>query len=97
MARKVSVGVLGIGTVAELFYLEAIVKHGDRAELTALCDVAPGRAQAAADKWGAKAAFADLGEMLASTGRRGGAGADQAQPALRARQAGARSRQASRH
>jgi len=51
MARKISVGVLGIGTVAELFYLEAIVKHGDRAGLTALCDVGPGRAQAAADKW----------------------------------------------
>lgn len=67
MARKVSVGVVGIGTVAELFYLEAIVTHGDRAELTALCDVVPGRAQAAADKWGARAAFTDLGEMLAST------------------------------
>ncbi len=67
MARKVSVGVVGIGTVAELFYLEAIVKHSDRAELTALCDVVPGRADAAAAKWGAKAAFTDLGEMLDQT------------------------------
>ena len=67
MARKVSVGVVGVGTVAELFYLEAIVKHGARAELTALCDVVPGRAQAAAEKWGAKTAFTDLGQMLEST------------------------------
>ncbi len=65
MARKVKVGVVGIGTVAELFYLEAIKKHAERIELTALCDVVPGRAREAAEKWGAKAAFEDLDEMLA--------------------------------
>ena len=67
VARKVKVGVVGIGTVAELFYLDAIVAHGARAELTALADVAPGRARAAAEKWGARAAFEDLDEMLART------------------------------
>ncbi len=67
MGRRVKVGVVGCGTVAELFYLDAIVEYSHRIELTALCDVVPGRAEAAARRWGAESWFEDLDDMLASS------------------------------
>lgn len=67
MAQKVKVGVVDCGTVAELLYLDAIVECSHRIELTALCDVVPGRAEAAARRWGATSWFEDPDDMLAGS------------------------------
>ena len=64
MANRVKVGVLGTGTVAELYYLSGVAGHTERAELMAVCDAVPGRAEAAAQKYGAVHSFDDYGEML---------------------------------
>lgn len=64
MDRKIKVGILGCGTVAELYYLKGVSEYADRAELTAVCDLVPGRAAAAARKHGVKRVFEDYDAML---------------------------------
>lgn len=65
MANRIKVGVLGTGTVAELYYLSAVAGYSEKAELTAVCDVVPGRAEAAAQKYGAAQSYDDYSAMLA--------------------------------
>ncbi len=66
MAEALSLGLVGTGAVA----LKGVIQHlvmddiQDRARLTCLCDVVPGRARAAADKFGVPAAYEDYEEML---------------------------------
>ena len=64
----VRVGVVGTGSVA----LRGVLPHltqadlRDRLEVTAVCDPEPGRAQAAAEKFGVPAAFEQYEELIAS-------------------------------
>ncbi|MCY3800165.1 MAG: Gfo/Idh/MocA family oxidoreductase [Chloroflexi bacterium] len=64
MSAKIKVGVVGCGTVAELYYLAGIRNHST-ADLTAVCDVVSDRAEQAARKYGASSWFSDLDRMLA--------------------------------
>src|SRR5947207_486122 len=67
MSDSVRIGVLGAGSIGirgALAHL-AVGDFSDRITLAAVCDSVPGRAQAAAEKYGAPQAFEDLDEMLA--------------------------------
>ena len=66
MAEALSLGLVGTGAVA----LKGVIQHlvmddiEDRVKLTCVCDIAPGRARAAAEKFGVPAAYEDYEEML---------------------------------
>ncbi len=65
--RPVTIGLVGCGTIAGIMHLPGIqtmVELG-KAELVAVADVVPEKAQAAAATHGAKAAYGDLERMLA--------------------------------
>ena len=64
MSVKIKVGVVGCGTVSELYYLGGIQGH-PTADLTAVCDVVSDRAEQAARKYGVSLWFSDLDRMLA--------------------------------
>ena len=64
MNDKIKVGVVGCGTVAELYYLAGI-RDDPAADLTAICDVVSDRAEQAAHKYDASRWFSDLDRMLA--------------------------------
>lgn len=66
MANAVRMGVLGAGSIGIRGALEhlAVGDYADRVTLAAVCDSVPGRAAAAAAKYGAPQAFEDFGEML---------------------------------
>jgi predicted dehydrogenase len=67
MTAPVRIGVLGAGSIGirgALAHL-AVGDFADRITLAAVCDSVPGRAKAAAEKYGAPQAFEDLDEMLA--------------------------------
>jgi predicted dehydrogenase len=67
MPQVVRMGIIGVGSLA----LEAILPHltqedvQDRLRVTALSDPVPGRAAAAAERFGVLHAFTDLDELLA--------------------------------
>ena len=63
--RKIRFALVGCGRISAN-HIEAINRHADRAELVAVCDVDPGRADAAAARTGAQAFYA-LPDMLAVT------------------------------
>ena len=66
--NRVRIGVVGTGSIA----LRGILPHltqddvQDRLRVTAVCDPVPGRAQAAAEKFGVPAAFENYEELLAA-------------------------------
>lgn len=68
MSQIVRLGVVGAGSIA----IRGILPHcsmedvSDRVRITAICDPVFERAQAAADKFGAKHAFATMEELVAS-------------------------------
>ncbi len=64
----VRIGLAGCGSVSQRGLLPHLAADDIRpwCELTAVMDVVPGRAQASAEKFGAKLAFEDYDEMLAS-------------------------------
>lgn len=61
--RKVRFAIIGCGRIAQNHF-EAIAKHGERAEVTAVCDVDPAALARAVEKTGAEG-FASLSELLA--------------------------------
>jgi len=63
--KKVRVGVLGCGAVANFTYLRGISEI-ESAELVAACDLVEERAREAAARYGIPQVYADLDEMLAS-------------------------------
>jgi len=67
MARKVKVGLVGLGSVAQRGILPHTYQEDARQKIepVALCDVVPGRAEAAARKWEWREAYTDYDEMLA--------------------------------
>lgn len=62
--RKVRFALAGCGRISKNHF-EAIKRHGERAELVAVCDTSPTALAAAAQHTGAKG-YASLGEMLKS-------------------------------
>jgi predicted dehydrogenase len=67
MAQPLRIGVLGAGSIGirgALAHL-AVGDFNDRIVLSAVCDTVPGRAAAAAEKYGAPQAFEDYDRMLA--------------------------------
>ncbi len=68
MSDIVRIGVVGTGSIA----LRGILPHltqddlGDRLQVTAVCDPVPGRAEAAAEKFGVPNAFVEYEELLDS-------------------------------
>jgi UDP-N-acetyl-2-amino-2-deoxyglucuronate dehydrogenase len=64
--RKVRFALAGCGRIAAN-HMESIVRHADRAELVAVCDVDPAALAAATAKTGARG-FARYGQMLAEAG-----------------------------
>jgi predicted dehydrogenase len=63
---KIKLGVIGCGDIAFRSYLPAIQRLAHMVELTAVCDIVATRADRAKAQYGARAAFADAEEMLAS-------------------------------
>jgi predicted dehydrogenase len=64
----IRVGVVGAGSVAQRGILPHLSQSdlGDRIALTAICDPAPGRADAAAEKYGIPQQFTDYDDFLAN-------------------------------
>jgi predicted dehydrogenase len=67
MGRKVKVGLVGLGSLAQRGILPHTFQEDAREKIepVAVCDVVPGRAQAAAQKWGWREAYTDYDAMLA--------------------------------
>ena len=63
--RKIRFGLVGCGRISAN-HIEAVAKHGDRAELVAVCDVEPRALAAAVERTGARG-FASLTELLAGS------------------------------
>ena len=61
--RRVRFGLVGCGRIAQN-HIEAVARHAERAEISAVCDVDPQALSAAAQKTGA-VAYGSLTEMLA--------------------------------
>jgi len=63
MPRNYRIAVLGCGSIAEIAHFPSIARTPG-ATLTACCDTDADRAQAAADRWGAKSWYTDYREMF---------------------------------
>jgi predicted dehydrogenase len=64
MTKMLGVGLIGAHTWAEKAHLPGYAAH-PRVELAAICDIDPARAQAMADKFGAKTIYTDYRDLLA--------------------------------
>jgi UDP-N-acetyl-2-amino-2-deoxyglucuronate dehydrogenase len=67
VSQKVRFGIVGCGRISG-FHLDAIASNGDRAEVTAVCDIVPERAVLASQKAGGVPHFTDIDAMLAAGG-----------------------------
>src|SRR5947209_10861562 len=67
MARKIKVGLVGLGSLAQRGILPHTFQEDarEKIEAVAVCDVVPGRAEAAAERWGWREAYTEYEEMLA--------------------------------
>lgn len=65
--KPVRFGIVGCGRISG-YHLDAIATHAGRAEVSAVCDVVPERAEAASRKAGGVPWYSDLGRMLAAGG-----------------------------
>jgi predicted dehydrogenase len=64
MVRRVKVGVVGAGVIAQVMHLNFLRELNDRFEVAALCDIAPDNAAANAASFDIPAVFTDWREML---------------------------------
>jgi predicted dehydrogenase len=66
MAHKISVGLVGLGSVAQRGILPHTFEADarEKIEAVAVCDVVPGRAEAVAKKWAWREAYTDYEKML---------------------------------
>jgi predicted dehydrogenase len=67
MARRIKVGLVGLGALAQRGILPHLDQPDARAKIepVAVCDSVPGRAQASAEKWGWREAYDDYDTLLA--------------------------------
>lgn len=64
--HKINVAILGCGNISSA-HLQAVKANTDKVELYAVCDIIEEKAQACADKYGAKKVFTDYKEMLSDS------------------------------
>jgi predicted dehydrogenase len=62
--RRLRVGLVGTGLIAQVMHLHYLAELADRFEVAAVCDVVPGSAVACAERYRIPAAFTDAGELL---------------------------------
>ena len=63
--RRLRVGVVGTGVIAQVMHLHYLTELADRFEIAAVCDIVEANARACAARYGTGKAFADWREMLA--------------------------------
>ena len=64
MTRRLRVGVVGTGVIAQVMHLHYLGELADRFDIAAVCDIVPENARACAERYGVPAAFTDWREML---------------------------------
>ncbi len=62
--RRLRVGLVGTGLIAQVMHLHYLTELADRFEIAAVADIAPGSARACAGRYGIPAVFTDWQEML---------------------------------
>jgi predicted dehydrogenase len=62
--RRLRVGVVGAGLIAQVMHLHYLRELADRYEVSVLCDIAPANAAASAERFGVPKTFTDWREML---------------------------------
>ncbi len=62
--RRVRVGIVGLGEVAQIVHLPILRAMSDRYEIAALCDVSEGLLQAVGDEYGVEHRYTDVADMV---------------------------------
>jgi len=62
--RRLRVGLVGTGLIAQVMHLHYLAELADRFEVTAVCDVVPGSARACADRYHIPVAVTDWRELI---------------------------------
>ncbi|MBN8198889.1 Gfo/Idh/MocA family protein [Bacillus sp. NTK034] len=62
--KKLRIGIIGAGGIAQSRHIPVILKLSDRASITAICDVNKDTAQLAAKKFGIRSVFTDYKEVF---------------------------------
>jgi predicted dehydrogenase len=65
VTRRLRLGVVGTGLIAQIMHLHHLAEMKDQFELTAVCDIVPGQAGAIAAKYGIAGAFTDWRDLIA--------------------------------
>ena len=65
MTRRLRLGVVGTGIIAQVMHLHHLAEMKDQFDLVAVCDIVPGQAQVVADKYGIAGAFTDWRDLIA--------------------------------
>jgi predicted dehydrogenase len=63
-SRRLRVGLVGTGLIAQVMHLHYLAELADRFEVAAVCDIVPGSARACADRYRIPAAFTDWRELI---------------------------------
>jgi len=63
-ARRLRVGLVGTGLIAQVMHLHYLAELGDRFEVAAVCDIAAGSAAACAERYRIPAVFTDWRELI---------------------------------
>jgi predicted dehydrogenase len=63
--KRVKVGVVGLGEVAQIIHLPILRALRDRYEIGAICDVSPGLLQAVGDEYGVDSRYGDVADLAA--------------------------------
>jgi predicted dehydrogenase len=61
--RRVKVGVVGLGEVAQIVHLPILQQLADRFEIAALCDVSPGLLRAVGERYGVERRYTKAAEL----------------------------------
>jgi predicted dehydrogenase len=65
VTRRLRVGVVGTGLIAQVMLLHYLAELADQFEIAAVCDIVPGNARACADRHGVAGVFTDWRDLLA--------------------------------
>ena len=63
-ARRLRVGLVGTGLIAQVMHLHYLTELADRFEIAAVCDIAADNARACAERYRIPAVFTDWQELL---------------------------------
>ncbi len=65
MTRRLRVGVVGTGLIAQVMHLHYLAELADQFEIAAVCDIVPGNARACAERHQVAGVFTDWRDLLA--------------------------------